>query len=119
MSVVVDEALQLSRLFPRPLAVGALAIEAAMAREFDDVAAPDRMRCAQAAVATWAHELDKRGELAIGNREAALLYQIGRLAVQELDQGLLPRLQAAIEQAIPRAPMPEGGNPLSVHPARA
>lgn len=90
----------LSTVFPEDSAAIARAIEASTYSEFAGADETNRGRCAQVAVATWAFELDKRGELALGPRDIAFVYQVGRIAAQEVDRALLPRLQQVTERLI-------------------
>lgn len=73
-----------------------MAIEAEIECVFAAIDDANRLRCAHLAVAQWVHELDKLGRLHMPPRDAALAYQLGRIAAQEVDPALLPALGQAV-----------------------
>lgn len=86
----------LAPIFSGRLAADAQEIARAAAEMFPELPDMDRCLCANVVLATWAHELDKVGELDLSARSIAYLYQAGRIAVQELQPDILPRLEHAV-----------------------
>lgn len=76
------------------------ALRAAVETDLSDLRDRDRGLCVLVALATWMHQLDRRGELDVPARHVAYLYQVGRMAAQEVSPTLHHKLYpilAAIE----------------------
>ncbi len=68
-------------------------VATAIDEDFVDLSSEDRELCIAVCVATAVLELDRAGRLNIPPRDAAWLYQIGRVGAQALPAALHPRLR--------------------------
>lgn len=94
----------MAKRLPRDHAARIRFVMAEMETAFLDREILDRNLCTTVALATWVLELDKVGRLHMEPRDVAYVYQAGRIAAQELDIELHPRLHRTIE-ALLRAQM--------------
>lgn len=85
------------QLLPTKMLDRARTIEAHIEAAFPDVDAIDRSHCVTITLATWVHELDKAGRVDMPAPDVAYIYQAGRIAAEEVERQLLPRLQTAID----------------------
>ena len=85
------------RLFPTTMLDGVRRIEAHIEAAFADVDTIDRSHCVTITLATWVHELDKAGRVDMPAPDVAYIYQAGRIAAEEVERRLHPRLQATID----------------------
>ena len=94
-------------VLPDPMRSDAGAFRSAIVTSLSDLHETDRDLCATVALATWMHQLDLAGGLEVPARQVAYLYQVGRMAAEELSPGLrhrLARILAAIQrdEIVPR-----------------
>lgn len=94
------------------MAGGVRAITRDVEGAFPELDERDRNLCVAIALASWALELDKVGSLDMRPRDAAYVYQAGRIAAQELPPRLQPRLRSMIDAM--RWPRSEQGAPVAV-----
>lgn len=85
------------QLFPTAMLDRVRMIEAQIEAAFPDVDVIDLSHCVTITLATWVHELDKAGRLDMPAPDVAYIYQAGRIAAEEVERQLLPRLQTTIE----------------------
>jgi hypothetical protein len=83
----------IARALPTEMRLISQRVATAVDEDFAELPSEDRELCIAVCVATAVLELDRAGRLNIPPRDAAWLYQIGRVGAQELPATLHPRLQ--------------------------
>jgi hypothetical protein len=75
-----------------PIREDARAFRSEIETALSDLPDIDRDLCVTVALATWMHKLDLADGLPLPARQVAYLYQVGRMAAEELSPGLRSRL---------------------------